>query len=638
MISTLNSSYNRVSGLASGMDTETLVKQLTSATQNKIYAAQQQKQQIEWKQGYYREILTGLVKFNEKYFGTSLNSLTIGESLKQMTATSSDPQYVSAIGGSSSGSQSVYFSDIISLATSSKVQSSQKVSGQLSTEINTELISALSGKSMKVSVDGISKIITFSDREYSDLQAVADELTVLLDRAFGSGKVSVSGDNGILSLTAQNSKISLNVTGTQDGDAIDFLGFAPGSSNLINLSNKVGELNLNTPLVSEEFTFTINGESFCFDSTNTLSNIISTINNSAAGVRLSYSSVTDSFTLISKDTGAASEIVFQDTDGNFLNSILGQGVFVSGTDAEVKVGLNGATAEDELITLIRSSNTFEIDGTTYTLNNKASGDTQEKVTVSTAYNIEDMVGKITDFVNEYNKLIDAINSKLNEPFYRNFLPLTEEQKEHLSENEQKIWTEKAQSGLLRNDITLKKIVNELRTSLYDAVKKLDSSGNNLGFILPDIGITTKGYSDNGKLIINEGVLRKALSEKPEEVLALFTQNSSIKYSQYNTTENKKIRYEESGLLWRLSDIVKNNISKIGIKGPLVEMVGSPETNFVGVYTYSKKISDVEATISNLTKKLAKEQDSYWSKFTAMEKAINSLNYQSGWLAAQMPNN
>jgi flagellar hook-associated protein 2 len=53
MISTLNSSVNRISGLASGLDTETLVKQLTAGTRSKIESAQQQKQLLEWKQDFF---------------------------------------------------------------------------------------------------------------------------------------------------------------------------------------------------------------------------------------------------------------------------------------------------------------------------------------------------------------------------------------------------------------------------------------------------------------------------------------------------------------------------------------------------------------------------------------------------------
>ncbi len=635
MISTLNSSTNRISGLASGLDTETLVEQLTSVTQGRIDAAEQEKQVLEWKQEYYQEILTSLVDFNTTYFGTSTSALTVGSTLGKLTATSSNSQYVTAIGSSSSTSQSVVFNDIVSMATAAKTIGTQKVSGTLSTEIDPLMASMLSGKSMNVTLDGVVKIITFSEKEYTSAEDVATELDALITKAFGSNKISVSAEGDTLSLTADTSKITLAVTGSEDGDASTYLGFDTGCSNRISLNSKLSALNLGVPLEGDTFQFTINGESFSFNTSSTLNNVITGINNSNAGVKLSYSSITDKFTLTSKETGSASTIDFSDESGNLLNAILGTGKATAGTDCVVKVGLDGATEEEDLVTLVRSSNTFEMDGTTYTVNGLAEGTATENVTITTAYDVDSMVETITGFVSAYNALIDSINDKLNETYYDDFPPLTEDQKESLTESEQAIWTEKAKSGLLRNDSALKSIVSELRSSLYDSVAKLDGSGNSLGLIITDVGITTNSYSDYGKLTIDEASLRTALTKNAEGVLALFTQKASVSYSQYNTTEKKETRYEESGLLWRLSDIIKNNVSKVGKKGALVEMVGSPDNSFVGTTTYSKKISTIETTISTLTDKLADEQDRYWTKFTAMETAINNLNSQSSWLTQQL---
>lgn len=634
MISTLNSNTNRISGLASGLDTETLVTQLTSVTQGKIDAAKQEKQVLEWKQEYYRDILNSLTKFNNTYFGSSLSELSIGKDLGKLTATSTNSDYVTAVGSSSSTAQSVFFSDIVSLASSAKVTSENTISGSLSAEYNPLMGSLLGGKSMKVTLNGISKTITLTNQNYADADAVAAELNTQLAKAFGNGQATVSAVDNTLTIEAKNSKIALSVTGEANGEACTYLGFAPGSSNRVNLSNKLSESNLATALTGDTYNFRINGVDFSFDKDTSFNNILSNINNSSAGVKLSYSSLTDTFTLTTKETGSASAVTYEDTTGNFLQSIFGTGNFQSGTDAIVKVGLDGAKEEADLITLVRTSNTFDIDGTTYTLNGKAAGTETENVTVTTAYSVDSMVDVIKGFVSEYNSLLDSINKKLNETYYKDFPPLTDSQKEGLSDSEQEKWTEKAKSGLLRNDLILKGIVNDLRNCLFDSVKQLGGSGK-LGYIMTDIGITTKAYTDNGKLTIDETALRKALSSKPEEVLSLFTQKASISFSVYNSSEKKAVRYNESGLIWRLSDIVKTNLNKVGAKGQLVEMVGSPDTDFVGNTTYSQKLYDLNYKISDLNKKLTTQQDYYWSKFTAMETAINNLNSQSSWLTAQL---
>ncbi len=386
----------------------------------------------------------------------------------------------------------------------------------------------------------------------------------------------------------------------------------------------------------ETLSFTINGTDFSFNRDNTLNQIISTVNNSNAGVKMSYSSLNDTFVCTSAETGSAAAIDFADLEGNLLSSLLGAGTFTAGTDAVVRVGLNGSGGEENLITLVRSSNTFEIDGTTYTLKGMAEGNGKENVTVSTSYDVDNMAQKITSFVNAYNELIGFINDKLNETVYRNFPPLTDTQKENLSEAEQKQWTEKAKSGLLRNDPALQQIINGMRSALYDGVASLGEAGKSLGLLLTDVGIGTKSYNEYGKLAIDETALRKALTEKPGEVLALFTQKSSIGYSQYNSDANKKLRYEQSGLMWRLSDIIQNNLSKVGKKGALVELVGSPDNNFIGLTEYGKKIRAIESTIGELNIKILDQQNRYWTKFTAMEKMLNNLNSQSSWLLAQLP--
>lgn len=632
MISTLNSNTNRITGLASGLETEELVTQLTSTTRSKIEKAEQDKQILEWKQDAYREVSTALVEFHTKYFDSSSGSL-LADSLQKLSATSSDSSYISAISTSSNSATSIYVEDIVSLASSAKLKSSGSVSAALSGTLSSDSLSSLSGKSMTVTLDGVSKSISFSDQTYSSSSDAAEELTSLLSDAFGAGSIQVTLDGDSLSLSADTSTITLTSADDTESDALTLLGFEDGASNRISLSKSLSALSLETPVDTDNVSFTINGEDFTFSSSATLNSVINSINSSDAGVTLTYSKLADSFTMTSTQTGAASSVTFEDTEGSFLSSIFGEGKVTAGTDAVIQVGLNGETDEDDLITVTRNSNTFDLDGTVITLNKKADADAAENVTIDVSLDTDALVDKITDFVTDYNALLDLVNGKLNEKKYSDFLPLTDDEKDELTEDEQEEWTEKAKSGLLRNDIYLQGIVSSLRSSLYTSVSSLSSSDEDVGLILSDIGITTGVYTDNGKLVIDSDKLRETIESDPDGVLSLLTQNSTVAYSRYNTDEDKKLRYEQSGLIWRISDIVKNNISKTGIKGSLIELAGSPETNFVGTTTYSQRISDMEDRIDALTDKLAEEEDYYWSKFTAMETALNSLNSQSSWLSS-----
>jgi flagellar hook-associated protein 2 len=336
---------------------------------------------------------------------------------------------------------------------------------------------------MNVTLDGVTKTVTFSDKTYTSAQDAAEELQTLLDGAFGGGRIDVSGEDGTLSLISAASKITLGAGEDEETSALFLLGFARGPRTAEPERYTVRS----RPRAGAEpgdIAFTINGEQFSFSSSVTLNTILNTVNASKAGVTLSYSSLSDTFTMVSKDTGSASAVSFGDTEGSFLGAILGEGVFTAGAAAVIKVGLNGETDEGSLITVTRSKNSFEINGIVLTLNKKADGDAAEGVTVAAEPDADSFVEKIRNFVSDYNSLLDSINGKLSEERYRDFLPLTDEQKESLSESDQALWTEKAKSGLLQNDIYLTAIVRDLRSSLYAAVQTPGSTGDTLGIILP----------------------------------------------------------------------------------------------------------------------------------------------------------
>ena len=162
-------------------------------------------------------------------------------------------------------------------------------------------------------------------------------------------------------------------------------------------------------------------------------------------------------------------------------------ITTAGTNAVVTLSLDGSTDEADQITITRNSNTFSIDGTTYTLKGMASGTAEEGVTVNIEHDTEAIFETITQFVSKYNDLIETINDKLTEERDSDFQPLTDSEKEDLSDDEIETWTEKARSGWLKNDSYLTNIVSALRSSLYTEVESLDGSGNSIEFILADIG-------------------------------------------------------------------------------------------------------------------------------------------------------
>ena len=167
--------------------------------------------------------------------------------------------------------------------------------------------------------------------------------------------------------------------------------------------------------------------------------------------------------------------------------------------AVLTLSTDGRTDESSFIAITRNSNTFTLEGITCTLNAMAGGTGQEAVTVNVAFDLDQAIEKITAFVNDYNTLLGTITDKLNEEYNRDYQPLTEDEKESLTDTEIEQLTEKAKEGLLRNDIYLTTIASSLRSSLYTSVSTLSDAAQNIKYILADIGITTSSYKNSGKL-------------------------------------------------------------------------------------------------------------------------------------------
>lgn len=642
MGSTINSSALRISGLQSGLDTETLVKQLTKANQLRIQTATQQKITLEWKQDFYKEIIGKLSTLQSKYFGTSSFSLTAESSLGQISANGFSSPYLTVAPGSMSAASNVYIDDIISVASAATLQGgSVSAPARLAVTTDSENPVELSGKQITLSLDGKEKTLTFTAGTNASVEEVRTQLQSLVDNAFGTGKITVSENGGALDITAAGTSV---VALTNLKDSGDIFAFTSGTANRvdINLPLSLASLAISplddgsgTPL--ETIEFEINGKSFTFSSATTLKNIMASVNSSDAGVTISYSQLTDSFTLTSKDTGVASQVTASDVSGSLIQSLFGDAVVKNGTDAQIRLSLNGSTDEADLITITRSDNSFDLDGTTYTILGKAADNAKEALSVHLTHNVDKMVETIKSFVTDYNDLLNYMTTKVSEKRYRDYSPLTDEQKEEMSDSEISLWTDKAKSGLLQNDTYLKSIVNDLRSSLYTGIQKLGGD-EALGITLADVGITTGNYYERGQLHLDENKLRQAISERGDEVMNLFTQKSNTLYSAYATPESQQNRYNESGIFWRLSDIMQKNLSTIGKKGALIELVGGVNDTYSTETIYGKRIKDMEDTIEKLNEKLADDEDRYWAQFTAMETALSKLQSQSSWIASMMSSN
>lgn len=467
------------------------------------------------------------------------------------------------------------------------------------------------------------KVIQWSaDSTYNDATQLAADLQAKIDAAFGvSGKVNVTTADSKLAFTAGTGVDSFSLA---NSDIVKNLGLQSGDSNKLSLGDtmdKVSSKLINGGITfdgSGKFTLTINNTNIDVYKTDSLSSFLSKVNNSAAGVNLSYSSHSDTFSIISKNTGAAT-ISINDNGSNFFSDInLTSAAIAPGQDASFKLdGLAGT----------RSTNSFTSDGVTYNL--ASIGTT----TINLTQNTDEIFNKISAFVNKYNEVIGKINGEIAEKYDRNYLPLTQDQKAAMKDDEIKNWEEKAKTGLLSNDNALVNIASSMRRALFEPINGIDGG-------LASIGIKTSSYQDKGKLSIDEVKLKDAIKNNPDKVMSIFTKDSTISYNDtINGSASRTDRYNETGIANRLYDILQDNIrttrDKYGMKGTLLEKAGivgdlSETTNII-----DKEIDNKEKQIANLESLLTSKEDQYYQQFAAMESAISKMNSQSSWIAQQL---
>lgn len=425
-----------LSGLVSGMDTEQMVEDLMSGTQAKIDAQKAKQQQMVWKQEIYRDVITDLNRFQEKYFSytsdTNLMSSTLFNSMT--SASASGAISVSATSTAATGAMTI--DSIQQLAASLKEKSAEAASGLLEGTIDLESvkkeitltvgaetqtlrltgktdddllenfnavltsafgtslvegetvsnvsavaddegnltlnaldaeaaisitgtdiglavlglsdhaagIGSLSGaldaslgtRTMTVHLDGVAKEIEL-DTDATDGAGFAASLQSAIDRAFGNGiLISQSGNNIVFGVTDNSRQVT--VTGADDAMAV--IGMTSGQSNKINLSLALENTHFAQELQGSVFQFAINGIAFEFGREDFIANILAEVNASDAGVKISYSSIEDKFSIESTISGAGTVIEMSQETGNLLSCMFGlaSGGSVTGMPIENESG------------------------------------------------------------------------------------------------------------------------------------------------------------------------------------------------------------------------------------------------------------------------------------------------------------
>ncbi|GGH88860.1 flagellar hook-associated protein 2 [Pullulanibacillus pueri] len=603
-------SGNRMFGLASGLDIDSMVDKLMQAERVPLTQLEQQKQLLQWQQDDYRDMNSLLLDLR-----TSTFNMTLQSSYLSRTATSNDESKITAVASANSPKTSYTISNA-TLATAANAQSGKIGSDNDDNTADIPYDATLSVWAMRDALN----LSDGTDGQYQIKDVTGEETDVDKDGTLFQLKNTLIDDTKTTSVNVNGMDYDVfyNQDDFNNSDSENKVWIEPDSglmmfNNTLKKGDKIttdysyGEFAdgaLKSTISTPDADGNMQDHDISFAPTDTMDQMISKINNSGANITAFYDDASQKISIVSNVTGTYTSGEGEDKDitfdGDFLTNSLKlttDGV-ANGTDANVTI--NG-------LATTRHTNTFTINGSTFTLKDKIDA----PVTVTVADDTNGIYDKIKDWVDKYNDTIAKINDKLGEERYRDYAPLTDEQESEMTDNQVELWTDKAKSGMLSQDTILSSGLTKMRQDLYSSVGGVDSAFDQLA----EIGITTSSnYQDKGKLVISETDLKAAIASNPEAVMDIFTHSSDD--------------YSDQGIMKRLTDSLDKTMADVTQKA-------GKATSTYDQFALGKSIHDYEDKIDDMQDRLSDLQTRYYNQFSAMEQAIEQANQQSGYLTSML---
>lgn len=311
---------------------------------------------------------------------------------------------------------------------------------------------------------------------------------------------------------------------------------------------------------------------------------------------------TEATTILDNKITAANNGTYADTNAAT------KAVRVYGSDAQIT--LNGAT-------FTSTNNSFTINGLTITaLETTGTNEdgSQKQVSISTGQDVDGIYKMLKGFFKEYNSLVTEMTTLYNADAAKGYNPLTDEEKDAMTESEVELWEKKIKDSLLRRDANLNTVLNMMQTGML-SMNTVDGVKYNLS----SFGIETQSYfeaeeSQRGAYHINgdsedsvsagnTDKLKTAIATNPEAVTKFFANLAGNLYD----TLNKEMKSSANRSIYHAYDNKK-----------LQEEYDD----------YTTKIAKQQAKVDAM-------EDRYYAQFTAMESAMAKMQSSSNALTSML---
>lgn len=577
----------QVGGLATGLDSKSLIDQLMAIESRPIQVMQQRRSRLQSQTDAFRDINSRLATLQDRA-AELLNSTF----LKARTVTSSAPTIATATADTTALFAS-YLLNVTQLATATTATSAaggtNGAIGKAITQTSTPMdqlnfATPVTAGTFSLMVNGVQKQITISSTD--TLSTVFNAIKTATNNDVTA---SLSGNRIVLS--AQNSVTTLSAGA--GGDTSNFLTVAKlntagytGPGGTLSSTGNIGVSQLTALLTgtsgndaqlatavtaTTSGSFKINGVTINYNtSTDALKDVIARINASSAGVTSSYDTVNDKLVLSAKDTGSTA-IALQDVSGNFLaaTGLLATNSQTLGQNAQFSI--NGGTTQSG------TSNTVAnvIAGVTFQL--LATGQS----TVTVGQDVDKAVKAVKDFIDQFNSAIDLIDSDSSINVQR--------------------------PTVLQGDLTLARIKDTLYRLLSSPADGLTDAPSTLTAIGISTGAVGSASGTTKHLVLDETKFRSIFQSNPDRVATILNASSSG---------------VSQGVMAKVNDYL------LSINSP----TGVFQTNSEAL---SRQMKDIDAAIARMQQHLDQERDRLVRQFTALENSVAQIQSQQSALLAQL---
>ncbi|MDO5154418.1 MAG: flagellar filament capping protein FliD [Eubacteriales bacterium] len=644
----------RMTGLASGLDTESLVGQLSEAYQKKVDNVKKQQTKAEWKKEAWQSLNTKLMDFyrgalSEFKSYSSYRAKTVSGDLKGMKITAGN--------NAANGTHKVQVLNtaVAQMWTGKKINTGTytktSYEGAKNGDVALSDVKDANGNSMAdtlknakftISADGTDYQVDLSTKGYDDNTKIDTIVEDINNQLSGSG-ATVSFENGAFKITNDSATkttetdtngkettkyegghdITIKATddasaalfGTKAGETGSTIKAATSdkSQNALTGTSRVNVevktpdskvtsatklSDLNPSLVGKELT--VNGQQITIGTNTTLSDVASQI--SKMGVNANYDQGQGRFYLNASQSGTENGF----TIGGDEELISALGLDLKEGDAgridaaDAKIVYNGVEYE-------QSSNSFNING--LTIEATEPGEAQ---TISVGNDAQAVYDKVKNFVKGYNELLSEMNKLYGAERLKDMEPLSDDEKKALGDKDVENWEKKIKDSILRKDDTINSLISTMRNTMMGTIKVTGSDGVERGFTLSSFGIGTGVYSEKGLLHIDgnsddsdyagvDDKLMKALMDDPESVEKTLAGLGTQLYNKFQKAMGRQ------------------------------EGVSSAMT-FYNDKTMDDDIKGYKEKVTKEQDKMTAAEDKYYKQFAAMESAMAKMQAQQSYVS------